>query len=302
MKQNDDLEKFFKDAKERAQKLEKDQIEGAKIDPTEEATLRERLYRMIEYGIRRHDWYDDQRHRFLQIGLALMAAGVAICAVFSKLVDLKVPTEVISWIFGIVIFCTGLYLVYLYNKGVARSHPYRKISDIRSWYFVYNFPSGLRDHLSEKPDDAKREVNEVIAGLQVFLDRWLELTKDRLAFIKEDLEQVFILQLLQSYRHQQVKAMSSALYRGLKIAALFLLLVFVSFLVFDLPAVHMSNQNVKSNQIKPDLNRLSEDTTAVESPQISGQQLIQGQVKATNKSKQDSGSAADTGGFRHDTR
>jgi len=75
VEQNDDLEKFFEKAKERAQQIEREKIDGAGIDPNQEQRLRDRLYRMIEYAAGRHDWYDDQRHRFLQIGLALMASS-----------------------------------------------------------------------------------------------------------------------------------------------------------------------------------------------------------------------------------
>lgn len=263
MKQNDDLKKFFEEAKQKTQKLERDKVSGAGIDPSEEQTLRDRLYRMIQYAIGRHDWYDNQRHRFLQIGLALMAAGVALGPGFASLAHrLHDVTKILSWIFGIIIFGTGFYLVYLYNKGIERNHPYRKIADIRSWYFVYNFPSGLSDHLSNRPDIAKREVNEVIDGLQVFLIRWLELTNDRLAFLKEDLEQVFILQLLQRYRSQQVKAMSRWLCRGLGVTAFFLVLVFGSFLCLGLPAADMPNQGDRANQVDSSANRSAADTTA----------------------------------------
>jgi len=260
VKEMDDLEKEFAEIKAQAQELEKKAISDAKIDQNQEDLIRDRLYRMIEYTINRHDWYDDQRYRFLQIGLALMAAGAALLSAFAALSKtLMISTYVFCCLLciGISVFFTGIFLVYLYNKGVERNHPYRKIVDIRSWYFAYNFPSGLSDHLSSSPDTAKSQVKEACSCLERFFDRWLQLAKEKQGFLKEDLEQAFILLLMQRYRYQQVKKMSSTLFLGMKIATVFILLTLVVFFYFNINSsnndiIELNNSsehnNITSNQ------------------------------------------------------
>jgi len=255
MKEMDDLEKEFAEIKAKAQELEKKAISDAKIDQGQEELIRDRLYRMIDYAINRHDWYDDQRYRFLQIGLALMAAGAALLSAFAALSKtLMISTYVFFCLLGIGIsvFLTGLSLVYLYNQGVARNHPYRKIVDISSWYFAYNFPSGLSDHLSSSRDIAKKQVQESFECLEKFFDRWLQLAKERQGFLKEDLEQAFILLLIQRYRYQQVKKMSSTLFLGMKVATLLILLTLVVFFFSDINSsdndvIKLNNSNNPNN-------------------------------------------------------
>lgn len=238
----EDLKKFFKEAKERAQSLKSKIVAEAGLSDDQRKELQTRLQHMIEYSVSRHDWYDEQRNRFLQIGLALMAAAAAVAAVIIQIIArLPVFTAVLSCLCAVSAFGTGFLMVYLYNKGVARDHPYRKVADIRSWYFAYTFPSGLKDHLSSDPRLAKQEVSEVVDGLERFLNRWFELTKNNHGFLKEDLEQVFILQLLQRYRAQQVKLMSVRLYKGLFLTAILLIL---SLLSYGVSTVHNSRKPI----------------------------------------------------------
>ena len=223
MVKDNGLEGFFSDAKRRAQELKRAKVEKARVADGKVAdALRERLSSMIEYAIGRHDWYDEQRNRFLQIGLALMAAMAAVAAVFSQTATSIGLTAVLFWLFLSVGFLTGVVLLVVYNQSVAKDHPYRKIADIRSWYFAYNFPSGLRDTLSSETSRAKKEVEDIITALDCFLDRWLEFAKNPEVLFAEDLEQVFILQILQRYLAQQVKLLSRILFWGVMLTALLL--------------------------------------------------------------------------------
>lgn len=205
---------YFKEAKRRTQEIKQNLVKETNFYDKDK--ISERLYRMILYTIGRQDWYEDRLHRLLNIGVAFVAASVALAAFMSE-VGTNIAT--LSMIFGylaiVSLFCTGISLVHYYSSRLARNHPYRKIVDIRSWYFMYNFPSGLKDALSKKFNKAKQEVEEVIQGYEVFLKRWLEYSRDKDRFIEEDIEQVFILQLLQRYRYQAVKTMSVILYYGI---------------------------------------------------------------------------------------
>jgi hypothetical protein len=177
---------------------------------------------MIEYAIHRYDWYVDQTHRLLEMGLALIASGVAIFALFVKVDGISCRTQVLGWFLGTLPFMTGLILAFFYTYDLQRDYPHRKIVDIRSWYFIYEFPRSLPANLSTDPTAALAEVDTVARNMLHFFHNWLAHTKDH-DFVREDLEQVAILLLLQRYAHQQVTKMTNWLFGGL--AATFLVFI-----------------------------------------------------------------------------
>jgi len=220
---------YFKEAKRRAQEMKQNLVK--ETDFYDKDKISERLYRMILYTIGRHDWYEDRLHRLLNIGVSFIAASVLLATFMSALgLHLTILSLIFGWLTTVSVLCTGVSLVYYYNSRLARNHPYRKIVDIRSWYFIYNFPSGLKDALSKKFDKAKQEVEETIQGYEAFLTRWLEYSRDKNRFIEEDLEQVFILQLLQRYRFQAVKTMSRVLYYGIWVTVLFAIVAILGYI------------------------------------------------------------------------
>lgn len=218
MKKKDDeeekKEKFFKEAKSRAQEMKSKLVKNTSFYDADK--ISERLYRMIQYSIGRQDWYDNHQHRMLNIGIAFVAAsfalGTFIIAISS---NVSLLTSILGGMTALCTLGTGASLIFYYNRGLARDHPYRRIADIRSWYFIYNFPSGLKDTIGKGYKEAKKQVEETINAYEAFLKRWLEYCPDRNRFIEEDLEQVFILQILQMYRYQAVKAMSKILFFGI---------------------------------------------------------------------------------------
>jgi hypothetical protein len=228
-----ELDKFFSEEKNRLNYNRHKIFEAADLSADKVSKLQDRLYRMIQYAIERHDWYDEQRHRFLQIGVALFAVSATISAVLVAVMkEMEGVTEILAWLSVGSLFLTAFYLIHTYTRGVERDHPYRRVVDIKSWYFKYNFPFGLKDQISRKPAQAKNQVKEVVDSFRVFLNRWFSLLKDNTSFVKEDLEQVFILQLLQRYGSQQVKRMSKGLFFGLLIAGLFLILSIVTYAIY----------------------------------------------------------------------
>ena len=206
--------KYYELAKNRAQEIKRKILKEANIYDKKE--ISERLYRMILYAIGRHDWYEDRLHRLLNIGVAFIAGFVAL-ATFVSVVgsNMTLLSRIFSWVATFGVLVTGMSMVCYFNSRIARDHPYRKIVDIRSWYFIYNFPSGLRDSLSRRFHKKKQEIEETIQAYETFLKRWLEYAPDKDRFIEEDLQQVFILHLLQRYRFQAVKTMSRILYCGI---------------------------------------------------------------------------------------
>ena len=219
---------YYKEAKSRVQQVKHDLVSKASFYDKEK--ISERLHRMILYAVGRQDWYDDRQHRLLNIGLALIAGSGALAVFGANIVTYLPP---LSMRFGLVLLLsvlgTGIGLVYSYRRQIARDHPYRKLVDIRSWYFIYTFPSPLKDSLSKKFSRAKQQIEETIEAYRACLNRWLEWSPDQDRFIEEDLEQVFILQLLQRYRYQGVKTMSRTLFYGTCVSATFLVLAILAY-------------------------------------------------------------------------
>ena len=216
---DDQLGCFFNKKKSEFQKIKDDIIDGTNFSEDQIKRIQDRLDRMIDYAIDRHDWYDSHRHKFLQIGISLLASGAAISAILARLTnELSIFVEILSWVGSISLIFTGGYLIYLYNNGISQDHPYRKVVDIRSWFFKYNFHSNSIGELSKDPAIAKEQIETTVEAMKNFSQRWIEIAKDENGFLKEDLEQVFILQLLQKNRSEQVKVMSKSLSRGIAVS------------------------------------------------------------------------------------
>ncbi|MCK4637051.1 MAG: hypothetical protein KAT49_04140, partial [Methanomicrobia archaeon] len=218
-----------KEKKKEFKEVQKEIINKKKYPNLEE--YQERLYRMILYCIGRHDWYDKIRLHFLDIGLAFCASSIAAITLISKYwTGLCFFTKIFILLAVLIILILGLLLIYFYNESLGEDHPYRKIADIRSWYFIYNLPYLMDSSLSKNKDEAKKQIESVINSFKASTNRWLEYTEDPYDFIREDLEQVFILQLLQKYRYQFIKRMSKYLSGGLILASIFSILALISHL------------------------------------------------------------------------
>lgn len=227
-KEEEKLKQDLQKLKEELQQAELSEVTGAQLTDNQLDIVQDRLYKMIDYTVKRHDWYVDQCHRLLQIGLALIATAAAIAAILVKLENLARAMDYLAWAFALSLFGTGLLLVYLYNSYLSGVHPYRKVVDIHSWYFAYRFPQPLDPNLSRSPEKAKQQVGQEKKYIAEYFARFLPHSKDRSSLIREDIEQVAILLILQRYRAQQVKAMAQSLFRGLLFTFIFPLLIFGS--------------------------------------------------------------------------
>jgi len=152
MQRNEENEevKYYEQAKNRAQEIKRKIVKEANIYDRDK--ISERLHRMILYSIGRHDWYEDRLHRLLNIGVAFIGAFVALATFMSAVdSDITLLSRIFGWLATASVLFTGIGMIYYFNSRIARDHPYRKIVDTRSWYFIYNFPSGLRDSQQEIP-------------------------------------------------------------------------------------------------------------------------------------------------------
>jgi hypothetical protein len=157
----------------------------------------------ITNAIGRHDWYEQQRQTvFTNVvaitGLLLTVLGFSVDNITfgSKYICIVLSTAV-------VLIVALFRIVYLYDAELDQDRPYRMVSDIRYWFFRYSLPDrGKRAH--EAP--AATLVEEVIKEREKYFDRVLA-NSELPHSIREDLEQLFILHVLQRYKQQSLQAM-----------------------------------------------------------------------------------------------
>ncbi|MCA0933108.1 hypothetical protein LCM02_11640 [Lutimonas saemankumensis] len=221
---------YFESEKSQFKESEDTIIDLKNLSEDEISNIQERLYKMIDYSSSLHERYDRQRNGLLQIGLTLIAASSGIGTIVHNIsIDSSVLTNSFLWVFISVLFLTGLIILINFARKIELNHPYRKVADIRSWYFKYNFPKVFSDRLKGDISDQKTQVKEVNDAYGDFLSRWMEYANEKDRFVKEDLQQVFILQLLQRFKFQQVKSMKLILVYGLIVGSIFLALTLIAY-------------------------------------------------------------------------
>lgn len=159
----------------------------------------------IDYAIKRHDWYEEQRAKILQSGFSLFSFTALVLGIIIKTSPNFVASFTVKLtVLVIAILCliTILRVVVLYNSELDADRPYRLISDIKTWYFRYNLPSSSMDCLKAIEQQANKVANE----RKEFFDRIISQV-DLNQSIREDLEQIFILQVLQRYKSESLTKM-----------------------------------------------------------------------------------------------
>lgn len=174
-------------------------IKGSTIDSYD--LVQQKVYKAIDYAIKRHDWYENQRNRIFNlilwtIGFSLTFVGLLLRNSDKTVVD---SPEIMAIIITVTIaLFVGLVL---YNKELDADRPYRLVSDIRFWFFRYNLPTHS-DKLKSK-NDITRIADEVQKERNKFFDRISEnFTIEN--SIREDFEQLFILHVLQRYKSESL--------------------------------------------------------------------------------------------------
>lgn len=167
-----------------------------------------RLNQMISYAIDRHDWYEDQRGKLFHAALGMLGFIAASAAILHLVDDGNLWFKIPFGFSLIALGTTSIRLIYLYTEVSEKNHPYRKISDIRSWYFRYVLGDGLVDDLDAILCDEDKQVaiDEVAENFKTFLERFKQFYEGN-KFIFEDLQQVYIIFILQKYRQENLKKM-----------------------------------------------------------------------------------------------
>ena len=170
-----------------------------------ESYQQEKTFRAIDYAIGRHDWYESQRANIFRITIALCGILVSIVTIFARLESEDITTISSGLISLSLITLISLgRSVLLYNAELDGDRPYRLISDIRYWYFRYNLPKHSSE--SEEMRSPLNRAEAVAIERRDFFERVTSHNKLEKS-VREDLEQIFILQVLQRYKHESLTKM-----------------------------------------------------------------------------------------------
>jgi len=170
-------------------------------EPDQFSRIQDKLFRAIDYAIRRHDWYEDQRFRIFQTVVGVATLALTFSGFFLKDLQPKVHYYLPFAGLFLLIFIALVAALFQYNKELDADRPYRLISDIRFWFFRYN----LAQHSSVfSGPNIKARANAVAEMRRRFFDRIGEVLESY-AGMREDFEQLFILQVLQLYKNESLK-------------------------------------------------------------------------------------------------
>ena len=164
--------------------------------------------------------------------MLLGAEGQADVIVFRKLGQRNMRTmSLISLVLSL--FLTGGILTWYYVVATSGTPPYRKFTETISWYYRYNVDPQLRTSkflLSKK--DFLRATMDTAKDFLKYCREWVEMAQEDRRFILEDLEQIYVLFALQSYKRTFSEHMAKVFQLGITISALLFILGF-STLIFS---------------------------------------------------------------------
>lgn len=89
--------------------------------------LQTRLYKMIDYAIGRHDWYENQRNRFATIALTTLGFAAAFLVGVNDSAKFALSFRICGTVFSFSVIATAVWVLSLYLGVSEKNHPYRKL-------------------------------------------------------------------------------------------------------------------------------------------------------------------------------
>ena len=193
------------------------------IAPDRRNEISDRLAKMIDYAIKRQDWYEDQRNKTLSLGIALLGlASFLVAGILSSAVQPMIYFRFSAGLTLISIVGTAGWIIFEYVSGASENYTHRALADIRSWFFAYVIKEPVAKAAITDADRADENREVLIAAWKQFVAGWIDYEKRPDGFIAEDLQQVFILYLFQAMRRRSLRRMITAAYVGAIFIAAFL--------------------------------------------------------------------------------
>jgi hypothetical protein len=166
------------------------------IDEERRKTALDRLGKMIEYAIKRQDWYEDQRNKALSVGVTLLGlASFLVGGLLSATVEPMVYFRVFASFTLASVAVTSASIILEYAFGGSEAYTHRGLADIRSWFFAYIVKEPVAKAAVLDLDQADHNRDVILEAWGQFVTGWVEYEQRPKGFIIEDLQQVFILYL-----------------------------------------------------------------------------------------------------------
>jgi hypothetical protein len=165
--------------------------------------LTKKVFAALDYAIKRHDWFEDQRSRIFQVSLTILSIVLGVLAIGAKASDsLTAPYPFILLVFAGGTTILLIRMLWLYSSELNADRPYRLVSDVAFWYFRYNLPG--ESHGRSFHADAQAAASAVLKEREIFFRR-IVANFPIIESMREDIEQLFILHVLQRYKSESLK-------------------------------------------------------------------------------------------------
>lgn|GEM_PF-4311030 len=222
--------------------------------------IQERLYKMIDYAKGRYDWYEEQREKRVTMALGMIAlSGVAMTVIIGATkpggIDAKSTAFLASGAVLLTVFLTAFSVFLTYLRGQNLNYTHRKeLTTIYSWYH-YGVPKDtdvcLLEHLifgKYSTSLIGRNTNFTVNkkrktlsnGFGDFCSKVTQLWQDDLLRFDEDLQQVYVLQILQSISRDNLQRMNSILKVGILATGSAVVFLAVIILISGVPTLPAS--------------------------------------------------------------
>jgi hypothetical protein len=187
----------------------------ARLDPDRRKEISARLNKMIDYAIKRQDWYEEQRNKALSLGIALLGlASFLVAGLLNSSVKDMPLFRSFAAVTLFLIIATAAGIIWEYISGAKEDYTHRELADIRSWFFTYVVKEPVVNAAIFDVNRKAENRKVLVEAWKKFIAGWMEYESHPNGFVTEDLQQVFILYLFQAMRRRSLRRMTKAAYIG----------------------------------------------------------------------------------------
>jgi len=145
------------------------------FDPGSRKQALDRLAKMIDYAIRRQDWYEDQRNKALVLGIGLLGlASFLVTGLLSPAAEALVYFRFCAGATLIAITGTAIAIIAEYTSGASESYTHRSLADIRSWFFAYVVKEPVANAAVQNTGRQAENQEILLNAWKAFVSGWLE--------------------------------------------------------------------------------------------------------------------------------
>ena len=201
-------------------------LEPLAQDAEKTEAIAKRLADMRKHATERHDYYERYRNQYLAVGLAMLPLSFAIAVLtlnFVNAAGVALPRATVAGLGVFAFIVTALAVLYTYIQGTSVNYCYRDVARTWSWSHGYEGLAGAGDADRLCPERRREDRIAFAKALRQFGDEWIAFMGSPWRPLAEDIEQVFILFVLQGVARRQVQHLATIVKWGATAGVLLLL-------------------------------------------------------------------------------